>query len=116
LVLIAPPDRPRDFTSTFAQVFGLSELTRARMQQRIEAQEAAHMDAFAARALASTLSTTTLVVHDESDNVNPFAAALSWANQLSSGRLLATQGLGHRKVLREMASVDAIVRFVAAID
>jgi esterase/lipase len=116
LVLIAPPDRPRDFTSTFAQVFGLSERTRARMQQRIEAQEAAHMDAFAARALASTLSTPTLVVHDESDNVNPFAAASSWVNQLASGRLLATQGLGHRKVLREKASVDAIVRFVAAID
>jgi pimeloyl-ACP methyl ester carboxylesterase len=30
LVLIAPPDRPRDFTAMFAQVFGLSERTRAR--------------------------------------------------------------------------------------
>jgi pimeloyl-ACP methyl ester carboxylesterase len=116
LVLIAPPDRPRDFTAMFAQVFGLSERTRARMQRRIEAQEAAHMDAFAARALAPALPMPTLVVHDEGDGVNPFAAAAHWVDRAPHGQLLATQGLGHRKILREKSTVEAIAQFAAQFD
>jgi pimeloyl-ACP methyl ester carboxylesterase len=112
LVLVSPPDRPRDFTNMFAHVFGLSERTRARMQRRIEAQEAAHMDSFAARRLAPSLNTPTLVVHDENDSVNPFTAATSWVSRIADVQLYATQGLGHRKVLREKNSVDAIVSFV----
>jgi pimeloyl-ACP methyl ester carboxylesterase len=116
LVLIAPPDRPRDFTSTFAQVFGLSENTRARMQRRIEAQEAAHMDAFAVRALSPLLATPTLVVHDANDNVNSFAAASTWVDRLANGRLHATQGLGHRKILRDKSTVEAVMQFVAQLE
>jgi pimeloyl-ACP methyl ester carboxylesterase len=113
LVLIAPPDRPRDFTAMFAQVFGLSEATRARMQRRIEAQEAAHMDAYASHQLGARISTPTLVVHDESDNVNPFSSATNWVTHLLHASLHATQGLGHRKVLREKAVITDIVSFVA---
>ncbi|HEY1225777.1 MAG TPA: alpha/beta fold hydrolase, partial [Ramlibacter sp.] len=39
LVLLAPPASARDYTRFFAQVFGLSEATRARMQALIEARE-----------------------------------------------------------------------------
>jgi predicted alpha/beta hydrolase family esterase len=113
LVLIAPPDRPRDFTAMFAQVFGLSETTRARMQRRIEAQEAAHMDAFASRQLAPRVPTSTLVVHDENDNVNPFSSATNWVARLAHAKLRPTQGLGHRKVLRDKAVVTDIVSFIS---
>jgi pimeloyl-ACP methyl ester carboxylesterase len=112
LVLVSPPDRPRDFTHMFAQVFGLSEHTRARMQRRIEAQEAAHMDTFSSRYLAPSLVMPLLIVHDENDSVNPFASATSWVSRVSHAKLHATQGLGHRKILREKNSVDAIVSFV----
>ncbi len=113
LVLIAPPDRPRDFTHMFASVFGLSEQTRARMQRRIEAREAAHMDAFASRRLATQISMPTLIVHDENDGVNPFVSASRWMSYLTNAQLVATQRLGHRKVLRENDVVDAIASFVA---
>jgi pimeloyl-ACP methyl ester carboxylesterase len=113
LVLVSPPDRPRDFTNMFAHVFGLSERTRARMQRRIEAEEAAYMDTFSSRHLAPNLATPTLIVHDEHDSVNPFTAATSWVSRVADAKLHATQGLGHRKILREKNSVDAIVTFVA---
>jgi pimeloyl-ACP methyl ester carboxylesterase len=54
-----------------------------------------------------------LIVHDENDSVNPFASATSWVSRVSHAKLHATQGLGHRKILREKNSVDAIVSFVA---
>ncbi len=114
LVLVAPPDRPRDFTKMFAQVFGLSEQTRARMQSRIEAQEAAHMDAFSAQRLGSQIAVPTLVVHDEADNVNVFLGAKRWLATNESARLYATNGLGHRKILRDRAVVDVVADFVNA--
>ena len=39
LVLLAPPASPPEYTHLFAQVFGLSERTRAAMQSRIEARQ-----------------------------------------------------------------------------
>jgi pimeloyl-ACP methyl ester carboxylesterase len=112
LVLISPPDRPRDFTHMFAQVFGLSERTRARMQRRIEAQEAAYMDAYASQRVAPQLKIPTLVVHDENDNVNPFTSATSWVSRVADAKLHSTQGLGHRKILRDKNAIDAVVTFV----
>jgi pimeloyl-ACP methyl ester carboxylesterase len=114
LVLIAPPDRPRDFTEMFANVFAISEQTRERMQRRIEAQEAAHMDAFAARALAPMIQSRTLIVHDEKDNINVFSSATHWASKIKSARLYATQGLGHRKILRDATVAEEIAAFVAS--
>jgi pimeloyl-ACP methyl ester carboxylesterase len=114
LVLIAPPDRPRDFTEMFAKVFAISEHTRERMQRRIEAQEAAHMDAFAAQVLAPNIHAPTLVVHDESDNINVFSSATYWVSQMKNAKLHATQGLGHRKILRDTNVAKAIAAFVAS--
>lgn len=114
LVLVAPPDRPRDFTAMFAQVFGLSEKTRSRMQRRIEAQEAAHMDAFASQRIAPLLHTPVLIVHDEDDAVNPFDAAERWVAHASRATLHSTKGLGHRKVLRDKVVIDAIASFTGA--
>jgi pimeloyl-ACP methyl ester carboxylesterase len=114
LVLIAPPDRPRDFTQMFAKVFAISEQTRERMQQRIEAQEAAHMDAFASQALAPAIHVPTLIVHDEGDTINLFASATRWVSQMKHAHLYPTQGLGHRKILRDVHVARAIGEFVSS--
>ena len=46
LVLLAPPASPHEYTRLFAQVFGLTERTRAAMQRRIEAREGILMRQF----------------------------------------------------------------------
>ena len=83
LVLIAAPDAPRDYTRMFAQVFGLSESTRAAMQRRIEAQEGTLMEQFDAAQGAPNVQVPTLVVHDVNDAINTFAGAerfMSYSN------------------------------------
>jgi pimeloyl-ACP methyl ester carboxylesterase len=114
LVLIAPPDRPGDFTKMFAHVFGLSERTRARMQSRIEAKVAVHMDSFASQRLGPQVTVPTLIVHDEGDNINTFLGATRWLAAAKTARLHATNSLGHRKILRDRAVVDVVSDFVNA--
>ena len=45
-MLLAPPASPHEYTRLFAQVFGLTERTRAAMQRRIEAREGILMRQF----------------------------------------------------------------------
>jgi pimeloyl-ACP methyl ester carboxylesterase len=111
LVLLAPPGSPRAFTREFARVFGLSEATRAGMQQHIEAREGMLMQQFEATALAPRLQLPTLVVHDRGDRVNAFAGGQAYAHGTAGAELLATEGLGHRRILKEAEVLGKVVLF-----
>ena len=112
LVLLAPAASPPAFTRLFAQVFGLSERTRAAMQARIEAREAMLMPLFEAPAVGPRISVQTLVVHDRQDAMNPFSDGQAYADAVPGAQLLATDGLGHRKLLKEGRVLDAVAQFV----
>jgi pimeloyl-ACP methyl ester carboxylesterase len=112
LVLLAAPDAPQAYTQMFAQVFGLREHNRARMQQRIEAQEAIVMEQFDAEHSGPGVQTPTLVVHDRSDSINTFAGAERLAGHLPQALLHSTEGLGHRRILRDQGVMDAVLRFL----
>jgi len=114
LVLLAPPASPRAYTRYFAQVFGLSEGTRAAMQQRIEAQEGILMQQFEPRAVAPRIRVPTLVVHDRGDRINAFADGQAFAHAIQGARLLPTEGLGHRRILKDPAVLAQVAVFAGA--
>ena len=95
-MLLAPPASPHAFTRYFAQVFGLSERTRAAMQRRIEAREGILMPLLEPAAVGPRIRQPTLVVHDRDDRVNRFADGVAYRDAIAGARLIATQGLGHR--------------------
>lgn len=111
LVLIAPPASPRDFTHYFAHVFGLSEATRAAMQKRIETREAILMPQLEPDAVGPRVRVPTLVVHDREDSVNRFADGQAYARAIRGAQLLATEGLGHRKILKDGAVLGKVALF-----
>jgi pimeloyl-ACP methyl ester carboxylesterase len=113
LVLMAPPASPRAFTHYFAHVFGLSERTRAAMQRRIEAREAILMPLLEPAAVGPRITQPTLVVHDRDDRVNRFADAEAYRDAIAGAQLIATQGLGHRRILKEPAVLQALAAFIA---
>jgi pimeloyl-ACP methyl ester carboxylesterase len=113
LVLLAPPASPRDFTRYFAHVFGLSEDTRAAMQRLIERREAILMPQLEPAAVGPRIHVPTLVVHDREDSINRFADAQAYADAIRGAQLHATQGLGHRKILRDEAVLGRIAQFSA---
>lgn len=113
LVLLAPPASPHAYTRLFARMFGLSEGTRAAMQQRIEAREGILMPQFEPQAVGPRIAMPTLVVHDRGDRVNPFADGLAYRDAIAGAQLLATEGLGHTKMLRDADVLAAVLRFLA---
>lgn len=116
LVLLAPPASPRAYTRYFAQVFGLTEATRAAMQARIEAREGILMQQFEPRAVAPRIRVPTLVVHDRGDRINAFADGQAYAHAIQGARLLPTEGLGHRRILQDPAVLAQVAVFTQPKD
>lgn len=113
LVLLAPPASPHEYTRLFAAVFGLSEATRAAMQHRVEAREAMVMPQFEPDAVGPRIKVPTLIVHDREDRINPFADGVAYSHSIEGAQLIATQGLGHRRVLNEPSVLQAVASFLA---
>jgi pimeloyl-ACP methyl ester carboxylesterase len=93
-------------------VFGLSEATRARMQSRIEAAEGALMATFEPAVVGPRVKVPTLVVHDRGDSINRFPDGEAFTAAIAGARLVATEGLGHRKLLHDPGVVSEVVRFL----
>ena len=113
LVLVAPPASPREYTRLFAGVFGLSEATRAAMQKRFEAREGILMPQFEPDAVGPRVRVPTLVVHDRGDSINRFADGQAFAHAIRGAELLATDSLGHRKVLKDAQVIGKVAIFSA---
>ena len=111
LVLLAPPASPREYTRLFASAFGLSETTRAAMQRRIEAREGILMPQFEPHAVGPRIRVPTLVVHDRGDRINGFADGMAYAHAIRGAELVATEGLGHRRILKEAAVLGKVAIF-----
>ena len=109
LALLAPPASPHAYTRLFAAVFGLSEDTRARLQQRVEAREGILMRQFEPAAVGPRVAQPTLIVHDREDRINRFADAEAFRDAIPGAQLMETRGLGHTRLLRDEAVVRAVV-------
>lgn len=113
LVLLAPPASPREYTRYFAHTFGLSEATRLAMQRLFEAREGVLMPQLEPAAVGPRIAQPTLIVHDREDRVNRFADAEAYRDAIAGARLVATQGLGHRRILKEQEVLAQVARFLA---
>lgn len=113
LVLLAPPASPHEYTRLFAHVFGLSEPTRAAMQKRFEAREGILMPQFEPAAVGPRIRQPTLIVHDRRDSINRFADGVAYSEAIRDARLLATQDLGHRRILKDGDVLREVTAFLA---
>jgi pimeloyl-ACP methyl ester carboxylesterase len=111
LVLLAPAASPREYTRLFAQVFGLSETTRSAMQNHFEAREGVLMPQFEPRAVGPRVRVPTLVVHDRGDSINRFTDGQAFAHEVRGAQLFATEGLGHRKILKDAQVLGQVALF-----
>jgi len=114
IVLLAPPASPRDYTRYFAHTFGLSEATRLAMQRLFESREGVLMQQLEPAAVGPRIAQPTLIVHDRDDRVNRFADAEAYRDAIAGARLVATQGWGHRRILKEAEVLEQVARFVTA--
>jgi pimeloyl-ACP methyl ester carboxylesterase len=98
----------------FSETFGFSREVRERMQGRIEERVSRPWSAFDAIALAPALAAPLLVIHDRGDAEIPWQHGAAIARAWRGAEMLMTEGLGHRRILRDPDVVAAAVSFVAA--
>ena len=111
-VLIAPPADPRPYLFGLARMLGAPERLLPAIQQHAEQQAGVAFERLVMQPwLARRIRTPLLVAHDIGDNDVPITHG--YAYTMGTGaRLIATDGLGHNRILRDRHVVDSAVNFV----
>jgi len=112
LVFLAPPLNPRDYTERFGTILGLDDATIRGMQTRIEERFARKWSDYSLEETARTMTAPLLVVHDRQDRDTTWAEGSALASAWPGARLLTTDGLGHRRILRDATVLEEVTRFV----
>jgi pimeloyl-ACP methyl ester carboxylesterase len=112
-VLIAPPTSIERYAGWFARKLGLPEKLRRQMQQRFERRLGHRWDEFELPRSVSQVRAKALIVHDAGDREVAPSSGLALARAWPDGRLLRTEGLGHRAILRDPQVVEDVLDFIA---
>lgn len=112
LVYIAPPAELSAFARTFGRAVGLPPGLPERLQERVERRIGMRWVDFHGLDLARTQRTPLLVVHDREDGDVDLAAGAALAGAWPGADLHVTEGLGHRRVLRDPDVVREVVDYL----
>ncbi len=109
LALLAPMPDVEAFLSRLAARLGFSPRVADLTQSRIEARYDLPFSALKAASLAPELSQSALILQDADDQIVPLAEVEALAKVWAGARLLVSEGLGHNRLLRDSASIAAVV-------
>ncbi|MGB2818237.1 MAG: alpha/beta fold hydrolase [Burkholderiaceae bacterium] len=111
-VLIAPPSDPRPYLATLARMLGAPERLLPAIHQHAEEVAGIATERLVMRPwLARRIRTPLLVAHDVGDDEVPIAHGYAYTMG-TDARLIATDGLGHHRILRDRHVVDSALEFV----
>jgi len=116
LVFVAPPLNPEHYTRLFGEMFGLDESVVTGLQKRIEKRFNRKWSDYSLAETAPQMNAELLVIHDRDDVETPWSGGSTLAELWPGARMMTTEGLGHRRVLRNAAVIDAVVGFVSNSD
>lgn len=112
VVCVAPGVDLEAYANGFSRLIGLSSEASRRMRRRIERRIGVSWDELDPRRAAANLRVPLLVIHDRTDREAPFAGGEALARSWPGARLLVTENLGHRRILREEAVIQAATAFL----
>jgi pimeloyl-ACP methyl ester carboxylesterase len=113
-VSIASPASFGDVLAGYTRWLRLPDQVRAQIQVLLETRSGMRFAALDAQHNAPRLALPTLIVHDEGDKTVAFANAQQLAALAPNARLMATQGLGHNRILSDTAVIEAVLAFAQA--
>lgn len=113
VVLIASPTDVEGYSRHFAKALGVSERVRQSMQQHLEKTYKLRWQDVEGGRVAARMTIPALVIHDRDDREVPLLAGQRIASHWPGAQLQVTEGLGHRRILRDEGVVEMAVRFVA---
>jgi len=114
LVLLAPMVEAQTLVDQFQAILGFGARTRAAYDRAVAEFVGLPLADFDAIVQAGhTAPVPTLVVHDRADRQTPYADAQRLVAALPDAELVTTDGLGHRRILRDHGVVARVVEFVS---
>jgi alpha-beta hydrolase superfamily lysophospholipase len=113
LAFIAPMASPSAYRTLFHRALGLSEDVERRFVDLTARQFGFRWEDLELPPMAAQMKTPPLlVVHDRNDTETSWAEGAAIAEAWPQSVLHTTEGLGHRRVLRDQPVVDAVTSFV----
>src|SRR5262249_7482441 len=108
-VFVAPAADLVTPASSFTATLGFSREVGEAMQVRVESRVGRPFSAFDVAKLAPALNQPLLVVHDRADGEVPWQHGRQIVHAWRDATLLMTDGLGHRRILRDADVIAAAV-------
>jgi pimeloyl-ACP methyl ester carboxylesterase len=110
---IAPMASPSAYRTIFHRALGLSDGVERRFIDITARQFGFRWEELEVPEMAQRMKTPpVLVVHDRKDNETSWAEGAAIAEAWPQSVMHTTEGLGHRRVLRDRAVVDAVISFI----
>jgi pimeloyl-ACP methyl ester carboxylesterase len=111
-VLIGPPASEYEFFRQWFATLGLPDQILPLAKQRVVDRVGVTFERLGPQPLTAGVMTPLLVIHDRDDREVPYTDGLAIANAARNGQLHTTEGLGHRRILRDPSVVLTTVNFV----
>ncbi len=115
IAFIAPPPSLKEMTVAFAKMADLPEELVEHLQRRVENRVGRDIWRRFSTGHHTHLwqqhESEVLLIHDEEDMEAPIATAEAFVKEVSGARLHRTQGLGHRRIVRDKDVIRALVEF-----
>jgi pimeloyl-ACP methyl ester carboxylesterase len=116
LVFLAPMVEATSLFDQFQGALGFGPRVRTAFDRAVDEFVGVPVASFDARVQARHVAARpTLVITDRGDRQTPYADVVDFAHSIDAP-LVTTDGLGHRKILRDPAVVERVVGFVGGND
>jgi pimeloyl-ACP methyl ester carboxylesterase len=111
-VIIGSGDIVQDIMDDFVAKLELKPNISTRLRLHFEKKYKEDMNSYSAYLAAKETAIPVLVIHDNNDPEVPVTAGIHIHKYLKNGKLLLTDGLGHRKILGNHKVIERTVQFI----
>ena len=111
-VIVGSGDIVHDIFEEFISRLGLKPTIIDRMKKKFEKRFSDKLTNYDVFEAAKNIDIPVFVIHDTQDHDVPVKCAHHIHKHLKNGKILITEGLGHRKILGDKTVVQEIVSFV----
>lgn len=111
-IVIGSGDMITDIITEFVHKLELKEKLVPKIKQLFLKKFGEDIDNFSGSVAAMDVKIPTFVIHDTEDKDVPVSCAHNIRQNLEQGELLITNGLGHRRVLKDHQVINRIVEFI----
>jgi predicted alpha/beta hydrolase family esterase len=113
LVLVAGPAKYDVMITNYVQRIKLSPKAKLYFYQSLALKSGLNPKDINIGQIGSKLATPVLVVHDKDDKAVNYNSALTLKSEWTSLEILTTEGLGHRRILKDKHVTSRVADFIA---